>query len=68
MCITDDCLEDTFKYNYCKNCYFIRRRECLEYHKCFICDCKLRPFKSSREWNNRYLHEKCWLEYREYFY
>lgn len=64
MCITDDCLNDNYQYNYCKNCFFIRRKKCIEDHKCFICDCKLRPFRTDSDWKKRILHKSCWLDWR----
>lgn len=62
MCISCDS-SDIYKYDNCINCYFKKRRECLETNNCFFCRCKLRPFKSKKDWLNRIAHKKCWKKY-----
>ena len=67
MCLTENCITDNYKYNYCKHCYFEKRQYHIQYNSCFLCGCQLRPFKIRKDWNNRFMHKKCWKEYTPYF-
>ena len=67
MCLTENCIADNYQYNYCKNCYFKKRKNCIDNHLCLLCDTKLRPFQTRSDWTNRFLHKKCWKQYRGYF-
>jgi hypothetical protein len=58
MCLTDNCNANKYKFNYCKHCYFKKRKECIEHKRCFICDDRLRALKK-----HNYLHLKCITEH-----
>ena len=48
------------KYGKCQRCYFTKRRWCIDNNKCFFRECKLRQFKTKKDWNNRISHKSCW--------
>ena len=62
MCITCNS-PDIYKYDNCINCFFKKRRQCIDNHTCFFCSCKLRAFKTKSDWKNRFAHKKCWKDF-----
>ena len=67
MCLTNNCIADNYKYNYCRHCYFEKRNYHLKNNSCFFCSCQLRVFRTRKDWKNRFSHKKCFLEYRPMF-
>ena len=64
MCVNEFCLNDSsYKFGFCKRCYFLKRKECLETNKCILCGRGLVPFKTRKDWSQRICHKKCWKEY-----
>lgn len=49
-----------FKYGFCRNCFFTRRLMCINNNLCIVCDKQLRPFRTRKDWNSRYIHKSCW--------
>lgn len=60
MCNNEECENNIiFKWGKCEECFYQKRLICLATKKCFFCDCKLRPFRTTQDWRNRIAHKKC---------